>query len=212
MKTKTAENPGFTLVEIMIVVAILGLLAAIVAPNFVRARLVSQKNGCIFNLKKIEIAKASFVLDRRMAVGMAVSMDDLYSTNRPVCPGGGKYSPGQVGVNPSCTYTGHALEGSESPQNQEAQEIRIGNGSYIKIGRIATENGTMKFTLKTIERFETAHPDLKITGRQVVFSASNVVMGILLWHEPRTRAIALEKPTRQRPAPLGTRTLSAQAR
>jgi len=48
------NRKGFTLVEIMIVVAIIGILAAIAIPNFLKARTESQKNACIANLKQIE--------------------------------------------------------------------------------------------------------------------------------------------------------------
>lgn len=54
MKSKSSRVAGFTLVEIMIVVAIIGLLAAIAIPNFVRARLRAQQTVCINNLRQID--------------------------------------------------------------------------------------------------------------------------------------------------------------
>jgi len=57
------NRKGFTLVEIMIVVAIIGLLAAIAIPNFIRARQTAQRNACIANLKQIQGAIQVWAID-----------------------------------------------------------------------------------------------------------------------------------------------------
>src|SRR4051794_12133934 len=69
MQTKTNRKAGFTLVEIMIVVAIIGLLAAIAIPNFVKARTTSQMNACINNLRQIDGAKQQWALENKAAPG-----------------------------------------------------------------------------------------------------------------------------------------------
>jgi len=65
MKKTNASKRGFTLVEIMIVVAIIGLLAAIAIPNFVKARTTSQQNACINNLRLVDAAKQQWALEQR---------------------------------------------------------------------------------------------------------------------------------------------------
>src|SRR5947209_20468732 len=69
MQIKRNRIQGFTLVEIMIVVAIIGLLAAIAIPHFVRARTTSQKNACINNLRQIDGAKQQWALETKAAAG-----------------------------------------------------------------------------------------------------------------------------------------------
>jgi prepilin-type N-terminal cleavage/methylation domain-containing protein len=111
MKTRNSRKSGFTLVEIMIVVAIIGLLAAIAIPNFVKARTSSQTNACIANLKQIEGAKATWAMENRKNNSDTPSTTDLYGANayirtEPTCPGGGTYTLAQVDTKPSCSLSG----------------------------------------------------------------------------------------------------------
>ena len=73
MQIKTNKTAGFTLVEIMIVVAIIGLLAAIAIPNFVKARENAQLNSILNNLRIIEGAKDQWALESKKGTGDTAS-------------------------------------------------------------------------------------------------------------------------------------------
>jgi prepilin-type N-terminal cleavage/methylation domain-containing protein len=115
MQIKTNRKSGFTLVEIMIVVAIIGLLASIAIPNFVKARSTAQKNACINNLRQIEGAKDQWALENGRKTGDATASDsaaiDAYLKASPTCPTSGTYTYGAVGTSASCSNSadGHVL-------------------------------------------------------------------------------------------------------
>ena len=106
------HSGGFTLVEIMIVVAIIGLLASIAIPSFVRARLQAQRTGCISNLRAIDGAKEGWGLDNQKSPGSAVdeaAVNSYIKNGTPNCPGGGTYTYGNLDAKPTCSVAGHTI-------------------------------------------------------------------------------------------------------
>ena len=90
---------GFTLVEIMIVVAIIGLLVAIGVPGFIKARDNARKNSCYNNMRVISHAIQQYTIDNNIASNSActlyndvilpdsdVRMPELYVPNYLQCP------------------------------------------------------------------------------------------------------------------------------
>ena len=102
------NTAGFTLVEIMIVVAIIGLLAAIAVPNFATARTNSRRSACINNLRLIDAAQEQWALENNKNTGDAVGAADVLpflrnTINMPVCPSGSAaYTLTVVGTAPVC--------------------------------------------------------------------------------------------------------------
>jgi prepilin-type N-terminal cleavage/methylation domain-containing protein len=115
MKNKNSRKSGFSLVEIMIVVAIIGLLAAMAIPNFVHAQQVARTNTCISNLRYIDGAKQQWALEQRKQDTDTPTGSDLQpylgrgaGGSLPSCPADAaqsfatSYAPQSVGTRPVC--------------------------------------------------------------------------------------------------------------
>jgi prepilin-type N-terminal cleavage/methylation domain-containing protein len=115
MKISSSRKAGFTLVEIMIVVAIIGLLAAIAIPNFVRARTTAQANACINNLRQIDGAKQQWALEQKVGATASPVASDIQpymgrgsAGTLPLCPSDStqtfatSYTIGDVQTAPVC--------------------------------------------------------------------------------------------------------------
>ena len=108
-KTRIARKSAFTLVEIMIVVSLIGLLAALSIPNVIKARTTSNKNVCINNLRQIDGAIQQWAMELKKGPSAAVTEDDVtpYLKTTVSCPSGGttfadSYAPTIVSAVPTC--------------------------------------------------------------------------------------------------------------
>ncbi|GIV08747.1 MAG: hypothetical protein KatS3mg019_0838 [Fimbriimonadales bacterium] len=117
MRRPIAREQGFTLVEIMVVVLIIGVLVSLALPSWMNARTRAQTRTCVTNLRQINQAKEMYALATRASSGASVNMSDLvpnYLQAEPFCPAGGgaPYTVNPIGTPPTCPtgLPGHTFD------------------------------------------------------------------------------------------------------
>ena len=98
----------------MIVIAIIGMLAAIAIPNYVRARGTAGRTACVNNLRQLDGAKQQWALENQKGGAETPTEADLKPYLRegmPTCPAGGNYTINALNADPTCSRAadGHVL-------------------------------------------------------------------------------------------------------
>ena len=101
---KKCAGSGFTLVEILIVVSVIGMLAAIATPYYLKARERSHRTSCMRNMQKIQQAKELYAINAGSKANVTWSDILPYLRNLPSCPSGGEYKNWELETPIYCTH------------------------------------------------------------------------------------------------------------
>ena len=138
MYFRKKSEGGFSMVEIMCVVVLVGLLSSVALPNFIKARTGAHTNTCINNLREIDEAIQQWALDEKRGANSAVDFADIsgYLKRNVICPAGGatfsdSYLISIVSVGPTCQRfpAEHALGLGAGPADPAAGGSGGGAGS-----------------------------------------------------------------------------------
>jgi prepilin-type N-terminal cleavage/methylation domain-containing protein len=127
MRRRTQKNEGFTLVEIMIVVLIIGILLSIAVPVWNSRRREARWSVIVADLKAIEAAKSRFVMDKNKDSSYVVTQADLYPEFLSKWPRGPLNDPSDYIPNDAtsrATYRGKSLD--DLYDNKEATLSALG--------------------------------------------------------------------------------------
>ncbi len=111
---KKKNKAGFTLVEIMVVVGIIGIILSMAIPNFINSRRKARAQVCVNNLHQIHGAKQQWAMDNNQgetATPTSANLAPTYLADYPTCPAAGTYGINNVGTVPTCSIgTGTGAE------------------------------------------------------------------------------------------------------
>ena len=108
LKRSARDSRAFTLLEVLVVLAIMTILASIAVPTFMQTRATSSRTACVQNLVEVEQAKNQLAMANNLPNGAKVDWPDVvpaFLKTSPHCPSGGTYTLNAIGVDPDCSLT-----------------------------------------------------------------------------------------------------------